>query len=82
MARDPEDIKREIEEIRADLTVTVDELSRRATPKALAGQAGSGVKQFFGVGSQPRWDRIGAVGGVVVLLAWRRSRRRARQRDR
>ena len=75
MARDPEEIKREIEEIRADLSVTVDELSRRATPKALAGQAGSGVKGFFGIGSQPRWDRIGAAGAVVAVLVWRRSRR-------
>ena len=78
MARDPDVIKREIEEIRADLSVTVDELSRRATPKALAGQAGSGVKQFFGIGAQPRWERIGGAGAVVLVLAWRRSHRKHR----
>ena len=79
MARDPDEIKREIEQIRADLSVTVDELSQRATPKALAGQAGSGVKQFFGIGSLPRWERIGAAGAVVAVLVWRRSRRKHRR---
>lgn len=77
MTRDAEQIKREIEEIRADLSVTVDELSRRAAPKALAGQAGSGIKQFFGIGAQVRWERVAAAGAVVIVLTWRRSRRKA-----
>lgn len=78
MTRDAEQIKREIEEIRADLSVTVDELSRRASPKALAGQAGSGIKQFFGIGAHIRWERVAAAGAVVIVLTWRRTHRKDR----
>jgi hypothetical protein len=89
--RDPEQIKREIEEIRADLSTTVDQLSRRAAPRALAADAVSATTVWFGFapppahlngsGPQPaqiRWDRVGAVAGVVTLLVIRRVRKRRR----
>jgi hypothetical protein len=45
---DPEQIKREIEEIRAELAATVEEITQRMSPKAVAGRGVSATREWFG----------------------------------
>ena len=68
-------LEREIEETRARLASTIDQLAHRAHPKTIVGRQVTTVKSSFvdlDTGA-PRTDNIlkvaGAVVGVVVLLA-------------
>jgi hypothetical protein len=91
VATDPEQIKREIEDIRAELADTVDELSQRMSPKAVAGRSVTVTKDFFGlptgetssttpVAQSIRWERVAAIGSLVVLLVLRRRRKKRKKR--
>jgi hypothetical protein len=87
---DPEQIKREIEDIRSELADTVEELSARVSPKAVAGRSATATKEWFGLApaadgasaavARIRWERIAGVGAVVALLVARRLRKRAKKK--
>ncbi|ANZ35702.1 cell division protein FtsB [Lentzea guizhouensis] len=63
MARDPDTIQREIEQARAALATTLDELSERANPQKLVEQGKSSVLDVL---SQPKVKyTLIAVGAVV-----------------
>ncbi len=63
MARDPDTIQREIEQARAALAATLDELSERANPQKLVEQGRSSVLAAL---SQPKVKyTLIAVGAVV-----------------
>ena len=70
--RDPDTIKRDIDEAREQLASTVDSLAERANPQRIANDVKSGVLRFV---QQP--VVIASVAGTVVLvLAVRWIRRR------
>jgi hypothetical protein len=70
--RDPESIKRDIDQARDQLASTVDQLAVRANPQRLADDAKARVLAFV---KKPAV--IGSVvGSVVVVLVIRRVRRR------
>ncbi len=84
MAETPDEIQRQIEDTRAELAVTVEQIADRVSPKKVATRGAAAAKDKVegafttvpaGGGSPaPRWDRIGAVAGaLVVLLLLRRS---------
>ena len=68
-------LETEIEQTRAELAATIDQLLHRASPKTIAAREVASVKATFvdPVTGQPRTDNIlkvaGAVVGAVVLLA-------------
>ncbi|WP_394613405.1 DUF3618 domain-containing protein [Lentzea sp. JNUCC 0626] len=63
MARDPDTIQREIEQARAALAATLDELSERANPQKLVEQGKSSVLDVL---NQPKVKyTLIAVGAVV-----------------
>jgi hypothetical protein len=82
---DPEQIKREIEDLRSELADTVEELSARVTPKAVAGQSVVATKRWFGLptaagaGASIRWERVGGVVGVFALLILKRRFTKSRK---
>lgn len=66
MARDPDTIQREIEQARAALAATLDELSERANPQKLVDQGRSSVLATL---SQPKVKYTLIAVGVVVGFA-------------
>ncbi len=69
--RDPEVIQREIEETRAKLAGTLDELAERASPKRVAARGASALRD-----STRARAVIGAsVGMIIALVALRLTRR-------
>ena len=68
-------LEREIDETRAHLAVTIDQLLYRAHPKTIVSREVSSIKAHYvdPATGQPRTDNIlktvGVVAGVVVLLA-------------
>ncbi|MEI8260759.1 MAG: DUF3618 domain-containing protein [Actinomycetes bacterium] len=74
-------LQADVEQARADLLATIDELRLQATPAAMVQRAGRTVTGFFTDefgGIRP--ERVAIVGAVVVgvvairVLAWRRRR--------
>ena len=72
--RDPEAIKKDIDQARDQLAATVDTLAVRANPQRLADDAKAKVVAF--VTKPPVLVSLAGVGTVVVVLVIRRIRRR------
>ncbi|MHA3020442.1 DUF3618 domain-containing protein [Mycobacterium sp. BMJ-28] len=70
--RDPDSIKRDIDQARDQLASTVDQLAVRANPQRLADDAKARVLAFV----QKPVVVASVVGTVVVVLVIRRMRRR------
>jgi hypothetical protein len=73
--RDPDDIKREIDQARNQLASTVDSLAERANPQRLANDAKAAVVGF--VTKPPVAISLAGVGALLVVLfvrKWRRER--------
>jgi hypothetical protein len=72
--RSADDIQRDIEEARAGLARTVDQLAERTSPHRLADQAKDRVRA--GINSTPGRIVIAVTGGLVVVLVIKRIRKR------
>lgn len=72
--RDPEAIKKDIDQARDQLAATVDSLAVRANPQRLADDAKAKVVAF--VTKPPVLASLAGVGAVVVVVLIRRLRRR------
>jgi hypothetical protein len=72
--RDPDTIKKEIDQARDQLALTVDSLAERANPRRLADDAKAGLVRF--VKKPAVAVSLAGVGTVVIVLAIRRIRRR------
>ena len=72
--RDPDTIKRDIDQARDQLAVTVDNLAERANPQRIADDIKSGVVRF--VKKPAVAVSLVGVGALVVVLVVRRIRRR------
>lgn len=86
----PEQIQREIEQTRAELASTVEQIADRVSPKKVASRgavvARDKVEEVFakqvpatgpgqhGTRLEPRWERVGAVAGGLLLLLLARRR--------
>jgi osmotically-inducible protein OsmY len=71
--RDPEDIKRDIEQSRAALAEAVDELAYRTNPKRVATNA---KQSLIDKANTPRGRVVvGVTGALVVLLIVKRIRK-------
>ncbi len=76
--RTADDVQREVEQARASLAVTIDQLAERVNPRRLANRA---KEQLIARAQTPAGRAvIGAGGALVLLLVIRRSRRRRRAR--
>jgi hypothetical protein len=72
--RDPESIKREIDQARDQLALTVDSLAERANPQRLADDAKAAVIGFL---RKPAvMASLAGVGVVMVFVAIRRIKNR------
>lgn len=72
--RDPERIKKDIDQAREQLASTVDILAERANPRQLADRAKA---RAIGFVTQPVvLASLAGVGGLLVVLAFRRIRNR------
>jgi len=72
--RDPERIKRDIDQAREQLASTVDILAERANPRQLADRTKARAVEFI---TQPVvLASLAGVGGLLIVLAFRRVRRR------
>ncbi|BBY30898.1 DUF3618 domain-containing protein [Mycolicibacterium sediminis] len=72
--RDPDTIKREIDEARDQLAVTVDKLAVRANPRRIADEVKAGIVGF--VKKPAVTVTLAGVGAVVFVLFVRRVRNR------
>ena len=72
--RDPDTIKRDIDQAREQLAVTVDSLAERANPQRIANDIKAGLLQF--VKKPAVAVSLAGVGAVVVVVVVRRIRRR------
>lgn len=71
--RDPDTIKRDIDQARDQLAATVDSLAERANPSRLAEDAKAGVIRF--VKTPVVAASLAGVGVVVLLVLVRNARR-------
>jgi hypothetical protein len=72
--RDPDTIKRDIDQARDQLAATVDTLAVRANPQRIANDIKAGVVRFL---KKPAVAAsLGGVGVVVVVVVVRRVRQR------
>jgi Protein of unknown function (DUF3618) len=71
--RDPDTIKRDIDQARDQLASTVDSLAERANPQRIADDVKAGVIRF--VKKPAVAVSLAGVGAVVVVLIVRRIRR-------
>jgi len=72
--RDPDTIKRDIDQARDQLAATVDTLAVRANPQRIANDIKAGVVRFL---KKPAVAAsLAGVGAVVVVVVVRRARRR------
>jgi hypothetical protein len=72
VARDPEQIQREIESSRTQLAATLDQLAVKVSPKRLADEAKGSAVAFFR--TPVGMALAGGAGLVVLLLVVRRVR--------
>ena len=71
--RDPDTIKQDIEQARAQLASTVDNLAERANPRRIAEDVKSGVVRF--VKKPAVAMSLAGIGAVLVALFIRKLRR-------
>ena len=71
--RDPETIKRDIDQARDQLATTVDSLAERANPERIANDIKAAVLRF--VKKPAVAASLAGVGVVVVVVVIRRARR-------
>ena len=71
--RDPDTIKRDIDQARDQLASTVDNLAERANPQRIANDIKSGLMRF--VRKPAVAISLAGVGALVVVVVVRRSRR-------
>ncbi|KAB7750977.1 hypothetical protein MPHL43072_17020 [Mycolicibacterium phlei DSM 43072] len=71
--RDPEDIKRDIDQAREQLAATVDTLAQRANPSRLADDVKAAAVRF--VTKPPVMISLAGVGVLTLVLVVRRIRR-------
>jgi hypothetical protein len=72
--RDPDTIKRDIDQARDQLAATVDTLAVRANPQRIANDIKAGVLRFL---KKPAVAAsLAGVGAIVVVVVVRRVRRR------
>jgi hypothetical protein len=72
VARDPEQIQREIESSRTELAATLDQLAEKVSPKRLADEAKGSAVAFLQ--TPVGLALVGGAGLLVVLLVVRRVR--------
>lgn len=72
--RDPEAIKKDIDQARDQLAATVDSLAERANPQRLADDAKAKALAF--VTKPPVLVSLAGVGTIVLVLVVRRVKRR------
>ena len=72
--RDPDKIKQDIDVARDQLATTVDALAERANPRRIADDVKAGAIEF--VTKPPVAISLAALGGLVLVLAFRRFRNR------
>jgi hypothetical protein len=72
--RDPDTIKRDIDQAREQLASTVDSLAERANPRRIADDAKAGVVRF--VKKPAVTISLAGLGALAVLLVIRKIRRR------
>jgi hypothetical protein len=72
--RDPDTIKRDIDQARDQLATTVDSLAERANPQRIANDVRAGVVRF--VKKPVVAVSLAGVGALVVVVFVRRIRRR------
>jgi hypothetical protein len=72
--RDPDTIKRDIDQARNQLASTVDSLAERANPRRVADDAKAGLVRF--VKKPAVAVSLAGIGAVIVVLFIRRIRRR------
>ena len=72
--RDPDDIKRDIDQARDQLAATVDSLAERANPRRIADDAKAGLVAF--VTKPPVVISLAGLGTVVLVVLIRRARNR------
>jgi hypothetical protein len=72
--RDPDTIKRDIDQARDQLASTVDSLAERANPRRVADDVKAGVVRF--VKKPAVAVSLAGVGALVVVVVVRRIRRR------
>jgi hypothetical protein len=72
--RDPDTIKRDIDQARDQLASTVDSLAKRANPRKIADDVKAGVVRF--VKKPAVAMSLAGAGAVVLALVVRRIRRR------
>jgi hypothetical protein len=71
--RDPETIRKDIDQARDQLAVTVDNLAERANPRRIADDLKSGVVRF--VKKPPVAVSLAGIGALLVVLFVRKLRR-------
>jgi hypothetical protein len=71
--RDPETIRKDIDQARDQLAVTVDNLAERANPRRIADDVKSGVVRF--VKKPPVAVSLAGIGALLVVLFVRKLRR-------
>jgi uncharacterized protein DUF3618 len=72
--RDPDTIKRDIDQARDQLATTVDSLAERANPQRIANDVRAGVMRF--VKKPAVAVSLAGVGALVLVVFVRRIRRR------
>jgi len=77
VSRDPETIQREIEQARAELGSTLDQLVVRTSPKTLAAKGKQSAQEFL-VSTRGRIIVGGSAAAVVALIVVNRLRLRHR----
>lgn len=75
VSRDPASIQREIEQARAELGSTLDQLVVRTSPKTLAAKGKTSVREFA-VSTRGRLILGGTAAAVVTLVVVNRLRNR------
>jgi hypothetical protein len=71
--RDPDTIKRDIDQARDQLALTVDSLAERANPRRIADDVKAGVLRF--VKKPAVAVSLAGVGALALVIAVRRHRR-------
>jgi uncharacterized protein DUF3618 len=71
--RDPDIIKRDIDQARDQLASTVDSLAERANPQRIANDLRAGIVRF--VKKPAVAISLAGVGALVIVIVVRRSRR-------